>query len=166
MDAHWHLVVESGIQKSATCTFIICYCNKCFVLQVNCLLEAFGHAKTPRNNNSSRFIKLLTIQYCDKRSTPLRGSTRFCHYSSIWSLFTGFHLDLNLCVLFQMRGDKKIQISINTSSKLSKQYHTLFSYNSNLIEYLLRYFYQIYSCALLFASKVSEKLKLLSQLLL
>uniref|UniRef100_A0A3Q1G4C4 Myosin motor domain-containing protein n=1 Tax=Acanthochromis polyacanthus TaxID=80966 RepID=A0A3Q1G4C4_9TELE len=37
---------------------------QCFIL--------FGHAKTPRNSNSSRFIKLLTIQYCEKRRTLLR----------------------------------------------------------------------------------------------
>lgn len=43
-------------------------------MQVNCILEAFGHAKTPRNNNSSRFIKLMTIQYCEKRKTPLGGN--------------------------------------------------------------------------------------------
>uniref|UniRef100_A0A3P8VT99 Myosin motor domain-containing protein n=1 Tax=Cynoglossus semilaevis TaxID=244447 RepID=A0A3P8VT99_CYNSE len=43
---------------------------QCFIL-VNCILEAFGHAKTQKNNNSSRFIKLLAITYCDKRRTPL-----------------------------------------------------------------------------------------------
>lgn len=42
-------------------------------MQVNCILEAFGHAKTQRNSNSSRFTKLLTVQYCDKRRTLLRG---------------------------------------------------------------------------------------------
>lgn len=47
-------------------------------MQVNCILEAFGHAKTQRNKNSSRFIKLLTIQYCEKRRTLLRGIIHFC----------------------------------------------------------------------------------------
>ncbi|KAL2081193.1 hypothetical protein ACEWY4_023046 [Coilia grayii] len=41
--------------------------------QVNCVLEAFGHAKTQMNHNSSRFIKLLTVQYCEKRRTILRA---------------------------------------------------------------------------------------------
>uniref|UniRef100_A0A3Q3IYP4 Myosin motor domain-containing protein n=1 Tax=Monopterus albus TaxID=43700 RepID=A0A3Q3IYP4_MONAL len=39
---------------------------QCFILYI------FGHAKTQRNNNSSRFMKLLTIQYCDKRRMLLR----------------------------------------------------------------------------------------------
>lgn len=43
-------------------------------MQVNCILEAFGHAKTPRNCNSSRFIKLLSIQYCEKTKMMLRGN--------------------------------------------------------------------------------------------
>lgn len=60
------------------------FCNyfKCHLdffpcdVQVNCILEAFGHAKTVRNSNSSRFIKLLTIQYCEKTKMMLRG--KFC----------------------------------------------------------------------------------------
>uniref|UniRef100_A0A8C7VKV7 Myosin XVI n=1 Tax=Oncorhynchus mykiss TaxID=8022 RepID=A0A8C7VKV7_ONCMY len=42
-------------------------------MDVNCILEAFGHAKTPMNDNSSRVIKLLSLQYCDKRKTLLRA---------------------------------------------------------------------------------------------
>lgn len=55
---------------------------KIYYIQVNCILEAFGHAKTPRNSNSSRFTKLFTIQYCEKRRTMLRGDIQFCLYKT------------------------------------------------------------------------------------
>uniref|UniRef100_I3KAB4 Myosin XVI n=1 Tax=Oreochromis niloticus TaxID=8128 RepID=I3KAB4_ORENI len=74
---------ESGSGKTEACKHIVRHLTarsgaKGFMLEprmkhVNCVLEAFGHAKTQRNSNSSRFIKLLTIQYCDKRRTPLRA---------------------------------------------------------------------------------------------
>ncbi|XP_035030371.2 unconventional myosin-XVI isoform X1 [Hippoglossus stenolepis] len=74
---------ESGSGKSEACKHIVRHLTarsspKGFSLDprmrhVNCILEAFGHAKTQRNISSSRFIKLLTIQYCDKRRTPLRA---------------------------------------------------------------------------------------------
>ncbi|XP_042282224.1 unconventional myosin-XVI isoform X1 [Thunnus maccoyii] len=74
---------ESGSGKTEACKHIVRHLTarsspKGFALEprmkhVNCILEAFGHAKTLRNNNSSRFIKLLTIQYCDKRRTLLRA---------------------------------------------------------------------------------------------
>ncbi|KAM9347628.1 unconventional myosin-XVI [Symphorus nematophorus] len=74
---------ESGSGKTEACKHIVRHLTarsspKGFALEprmkhVNCILEAFGHAKTARNNNSSRFIKLLTIQYCDKRRTLLRA---------------------------------------------------------------------------------------------
>uniref|UniRef100_A0A667WPT4 Myosin XVI n=1 Tax=Myripristis murdjan TaxID=586833 RepID=A0A667WPT4_9TELE len=74
---------ESGSGKTEACKHILRHLTarsspKGFALEprmkhVNCILEAFGHAKTPRNNNSSRFIKLLTMQYCDKRRTLLRA---------------------------------------------------------------------------------------------
>uniref|UniRef100_A0A8C7YQ64 Myosin XVI n=1 Tax=Oryzias sinensis TaxID=183150 RepID=A0A8C7YQ64_9TELE len=79
---------ESGSGKSEACKHIVRHltarsCSKGFVLEprmkhVNCILEAFGHAKTPRNDNSSRFIKLLTVQYCEKRETML--SAHVCTY--------------------------------------------------------------------------------------
>ncbi|XP_051814534.1 unconventional myosin-XVI isoform X2 [Acanthochromis polyacanthus] len=74
---------ESGSGKTEACKHIVRHLTarsspKGFMLEprmkhVNCILEAFGHAKTPRNSNSSRFIKLLTIQYCEKRRTLLRA---------------------------------------------------------------------------------------------
>ncbi|XP_041663460.1 unconventional myosin-XVI isoform X2 [Cheilinus undulatus] len=74
---------ESGSGKSEACKHIVRHLTarsspKGLALEsrmkhVNYILEAFGHAKTQRNNNSSRFIKLLTIQYCDKRRTLLRA---------------------------------------------------------------------------------------------
>uniref|UniRef100_A0A3B1IZ67 Myosin motor domain-containing protein n=1 Tax=Astyanax mexicanus TaxID=7994 RepID=A0A3B1IZ67_ASTMX len=41
---------------------------QCFII----LFIAFGHAKTPMNSNASRFMKLLSLQYCEKRRTLLR----------------------------------------------------------------------------------------------
>ncbi|KAM9709629.1 unconventional myosin-XVI isoform 1-T1 [Menidia menidia] len=79
---------ESGSGKTEACRHIVRHLTarsspKGFLLEprmkhVNCILEAFGHAKTPRNTNSSRFIKLLTIQYCEKRRAMLRA--RVCTY--------------------------------------------------------------------------------------
>ncbi|XP_049583907.1 unconventional myosin-XVI isoform X1 [Syngnathus scovelli] len=74
---------ESGSGKTEACKHIVRHLTarsnpKGFALEsrmkhVNCILEAMGHARTEKNNNSSRFIKLLTIQYCEKRRTLLRA---------------------------------------------------------------------------------------------
>uniref|UniRef100_A0A673XPJ5 Myosin XVI n=1 Tax=Salmo trutta TaxID=8032 RepID=A0A673XPJ5_SALTR len=74
---------ESGSGKTEACKHIVRHLAvrsspKGFSLeprmnQVNCILEAFGHAKTTMNDNSSRVIKLLSLQYCDKRKTLLRA---------------------------------------------------------------------------------------------
>ncbi|XP_073768567.1 unconventional myosin-XVI isoform X10 [Danio rerio] len=74
---------ESGSGKSVACKHILKHLAarsspKGFALEprmkhVNVILEAFGHAKTQMNTSGSRFIKLISLQYCDKRKTLLRG---------------------------------------------------------------------------------------------
>ena len=66
---------ESGAGKTVCAKYIMNYISKIsggnqsakvqhvknIILQSNPLLEAFGNAKTLRNNNSSRFVSLISI---------------------------------------------------------------------------------------------------------
>ncbi|XWS11103.1 hypothetical protein CRYUN_Cryun38cG0055000 [Craigia yunnanensis] len=63
---------ESGAGKSETAKFAMQYLAalgggnggmECEILQTNRILEAFGNAKTSRNDNSSRFGKLIEIHF-------------------------------------------------------------------------------------------------------
>lgn len=61
---------ESGAGKTVAAKYIMSYVSKVsgggdkvqrvkdIILESNPLLEAFGNAKTTRNNNSSRFVRL------------------------------------------------------------------------------------------------------------
>ncbi|XP_051567236.1 unconventional myosin-XVI-like [Myxocyprinus asiaticus] len=74
---------ESGSGKSVACKYILKHLaarssTKGFALEprmkhVNAILEAFGHAKTQMNSSANRFIKLISLQYCEKRKTLLRA---------------------------------------------------------------------------------------------
>ncbi|XP_033867625.3 unconventional myosin-XVI-like isoform X1 [Acipenser ruthenus] len=70
---------ESGSGKTEACKHIVKHLacrssTKGFSLEskikhVSCVLEAFGHARTKWNDFSSRFIKYLSLQYCEKKRT-------------------------------------------------------------------------------------------------
>ncbi|KAK9409132.1 unconventional myosin-If [Crotalus adamanteus] len=71
----WNASGESGAGKTVAAKYIMGYISKVsgggekvqhvkdIILQSNPLLEAFGNAKTVRNNNSSRFGKYFEIQF-------------------------------------------------------------------------------------------------------
>ncbi|TYJ38947.1 hypothetical protein E1A91_A04G030200v1 [Gossypium mustelinum] len=63
---------ESGAGKTETAKFAMQYLaslgggyggKECKILRTHCVLEAFGNAKTSRNDNSSRFGKLIDIHF-------------------------------------------------------------------------------------------------------
>lgn len=68
---------ESGAGKTVAAKYIMSYVArvsgggdrvqkvKNVILECNPLLEAFGNAKTVRNNNSSRFVRNSSVFLCD-----------------------------------------------------------------------------------------------------
>ena len=77
---------ESGAGKTVAAKFIMDYISrisgagdranhvKNVVKYSNPLLEAFGNAKTIRNNNSSRFVSLLTLAIRQPSSKKMTDS--------------------------------------------------------------------------------------------
>ncbi|KAI5148507.1 myosin V [Enteropsectra breve] len=53
---------ESGSGKTETARHILDYMELPAIGSIDCILEAFGNAKTPRNSNSSRFGKLIELK--------------------------------------------------------------------------------------------------------
>ena len=74
---HQYVILEI---THSVMVFVRACVRVCVFVQVNYILEAFGHAQTPRNSNASRFIKLLSLQYCERRRTLLRGRDNDKHF--------------------------------------------------------------------------------------
>lgn len=104
---------ESGAGKTVSAKFIMNYITKIsgggqkvqrikdIILESNPLLEAFGNAKTIRNNNSSRFGKYIEIQF-SRGGEPVGGriSNFLLEKSRVHSLNEherNFHIFYQLC---------------------------------------------------------------------
>lgn len=124
---------ESGAGKTVSAKFIMNYITrisgggqrvqqvKDIILESNPLLEAFGNAKTTRNNNSSRFGKYIEIQF-SSGGEPLGGkiSNFLLEKSRVHSLNEGernFHIFYQLCA--GATGDMKNNLGISTPDYFS-----------------------------------------------
>uniref|UniRef100_A0A672KM55 Unconventional myosin-VI n=1 Tax=Sinocyclocheilus grahami TaxID=75366 RepID=A0A672KM55_SINGR len=140
---------ESGAGKTENTKFVLRYRNYrkqlfffCHWILANPLLEAFGNAKTVRNNNSSRFGKFVEIHFNEKNAVVggfvshyLLEKSRICtqgqeerNYHIFYRLCAGapedikekFHLSSPDCFRYLSRGCKRY-FSTKDSDKLIPQ---------------------------------------------
>ena len=62
------------------------------ILQSNPVLEAFGNAKTARNDNSSRFGKFVKIAMSDTGEVPRWCTKQYCHFTCFLPYLALTHL--------------------------------------------------------------------------
>ncbi|MEQ2290545.1 Unconventional myosin-VI [Ameca splendens] len=138
---------ESGAGKTENTKFILRYLTTTYgsgqdiderIVEANPLLEAFGNAKTVRNNNSSRFGKFVEIHFNDKNAVVggfvshyLLEKSRICMQSNDER---NYHIFYRLCA--------------GASEELKK---TLHLNSPDNFRYLSR------GCTRYFASKDSDK---------
>ncbi|XWS27952.1 hypothetical protein CRYUN_Cryun25bG0024500 [Craigia yunnanensis] len=99
---------ESGAGKTETAKFVMQYLAafgggnggiEGEILQTNCILEAFGNAKTSRNDNSSRFGKLFEIHF-NTLGKISGAKIQTCKHSRVVQLAAGersYHIFYQLC---------------------------------------------------------------------
>ncbi|CAL8394740.1 unnamed protein product [Gadus morhua 'NCC'] len=101
---------ESGAGKTENTKFVLRYLTSSYgtgqdiderIVEANPLLEAFGNAKTVRNNNSSRFGKFVEIHFNEKNTVVggfvshyLLEKSRICRQSSEER---NYHIFYRLC---------------------------------------------------------------------
>ncbi|CAN1239220.1 VIII-2 [Linum grandiflorum] len=101
---------ESGAGKTETAKYAMQYLAalgggsggmELEMLQTNCVLEAFGNAKTSRNKNSSRFGKLIEIHFTKLgKICGAKIQTFFCEQSRVVQVGDGersYHVFYQLC---------------------------------------------------------------------
>ncbi|KFK29251.1 hypothetical protein AALP_AA7G109000 [Arabis alpina] len=101
---------ESGAGKTETAKYAIQYLEALGggsfgveneILKTNCILEAFGNAKTSRNDNSSRFGKLMEIHFSAKgKICGAKLETFLLEKSRVVQLSNGersYHIFYELC---------------------------------------------------------------------
>ncbi|KAG5414126.1 hypothetical protein IGI04_001693 [Brassica rapa subsp. trilocularis] len=101
---------ESGAGKTETAKYAMQYLEALGggnfgvdneILKTNCILEAFGNAKTSRNDNSSRFGKLMEIHFSAKGKICGAKLETFClDQSRVVQLSNGersYHIFYELC---------------------------------------------------------------------
>ena len=87
-DSYCPIRMQQMPRSCLCCNCMIWLCAGCMHAphqsseQVNILLSAFGNAKTPRNDDSSRFAKLIRV-YIDKTSSSGAGGKQRPHIKAI-----------------------------------------------------------------------------------
>ncbi|XP_075446830.1 unconventional myosin-XVI isoform X2 [Ascaphus truei] len=120
---------ESGSGKTEACKHIVKHLTfRCGsrknaldskIKHVNCMLEAFGHAKTTLNHSSSRFIKLIELQFCERKAT-LSGARVYTYMLEKSRLFTRAPGQSNFLIFYLLMdglsAEEKYSLYLKSSS--------------------------------------------------
>ncbi|KAL7669053.1 hypothetical protein ACOME3_009724 [Neoechinorhynchus agilis] len=121
---------ESGSGKTESVKFILKYLTECYgqqaglieerILNSNPLLEAFGNAKTIKNNNSSRFGKFIELHFQRRRA----GGTKYMTFDISGGFISHYLLERSrVCMQPQYERNYHIfyQLCARANDELYKQ---------------------------------------------